>query len=199
MNHFRPIVFAAALMALCGVATAKPVTYTIGTKISRVTFTVEHQGFIQLFGTLKFAPGSFTFDEQDWPKSSIAVTMPTKMLDMGDVTWNQQIRGDDNWANLFKYPSITFRSTGLKKEDDAHGTLYGDLTLAGVTRRVEFPLRLNKLGVNAVNSKPSVGFSATTTIKRSAFGLNAYEDLVGDDIHVQIQVEAFVGADDDAH
>ena len=174
MNRLRPIVLAATLMFLCGIAFAKPVTYTVGTKISRVTFTIEHQGFILLFGTLKMAPGSFTFDEQDWSKSYVAVTMPTKALDMGDVTWNQQIRGDDSWANLFKYPSIIFRSTGLKKIDDAHGILYGNLTLAGVTRRVEFPLRLNKLGVNAVNSKPSAGFSATTTIKRSDIGLNAY-------------------------
>ena len=199
MNRLRSITLAITLMFLSGAVLATPVTYTVGTKISRVTFTIEHQGFIQLFGTLKLAPGSFTFDEQDWSKSSIAVAMPVTSLDMGDPTWNQQIRGDDNWAKLFKYPSITFRSTGLKKIDDAHGALYGDLTLAGVTKRVEFPLQLNKLGVNAVNNKPSVGFSATTTIKRSEFGLNAYSDLVGDDIHVQIQVEAFIGADDDAH
>ena len=199
MNRFRPIVLAAVLMFLTGAAYGNPVTYTVGTKLSRISFTMEHQGFIQVLGTLKLAPGSFTFDQQDWSKSAVVLSMPTKTLDMGDATWNQQIRGDDNWTNLFKYPSITFRSTRLEKTDDAHGTLYGDLTLAGVTRQVEFPLQLNKFGVNAVNSKPSVGFSATTTIKRSEFGLNAYEDLVGDDIHVQIQVEAFVGADDDAH
>ena len=101
MNRLRSITLAITLMFLSGAVLATPVTYTVGTKISRVTFTIEHQGFIQLFGTLKLAPGSFTFDEQDWSKSSIAMAMPVKSLDMGDSTWNQQIRGDDNWAKLF--------------------------------------------------------------------------------------------------
>jgi len=189
---------AATLLFMAGVASANPVTYTVVSKISRVSFTIEHQGFIQLFGTLKIAPGTFTFDEMDWSKSQVAVSMPTTTLDMGDAHWNEQIRGDKEWAGLFKSPTITFRSTRLAKMDNAHGTLYGDLTLGGVTRTVELSLQLNKIGVNAVSERPSVGFSATTTIKRSAFGINAYDDLVGDDIKVQIQLEACEGPDPEA-
>ena len=74
----------------------------------------------------------------------------------------------------------------------------GDLTLGGVTRPVTLELRVNKIGKNDVSDAPSVGFSATTTIKRSAFGIDAYEDLVGDEIAVQIQVEAMQGPDPEA-
>ena len=124
--------------------------------------------------------------------------MPTKTLDMGDALWNGEIRGDDSWKNLFKAPNISFRSTKLAQSDDTHGILYGDLTLAGVTKPVELQLRINKIGRNDVSENQSIGVTATTTVKRSQFGLDAYEDLVGDDLAVQIQLEAAIGPDTDA-
>lgn len=193
MQRFLRAALAAALLLSTAAAYSAPVTYTIVTKISRVTFSFDHQGFVQSVGTLQLEPGSFTFDEQDWSKSMVSVSMATKAIDVGDTLWNQQIRGDDAWAKLFKQPRISFRSTRIEKTDDTHGTLYGDLTLAGVTKPVALKLRINRIGVNAVSEKPSVGFTATTTLKRSQFGLDAYSDLVNDDIAIQAQVEAAAG------
>jgi polyisoprenoid-binding protein YceI len=175
-----------------------PVTYTIGSKLSRVSFNIDHQGFIQNPGTLKILPGSLIFDSDDWSKSSVAVTMPVKSLDMGDALWNEEIRGDDAWDKLFKSRTISFHSKQIQRIDATHGTLMGDLTLAGVTKPVTLQLKLNKLGANAVSKLPAVGFTATGTIQRSQFGLDAYADLIGDDMSVQIQLEAFVGDDPDA-
>ena len=198
MSLARQAFIAAGLVAACGLAQAKPVDYTILTKISRVAFNLEHQGFIQLFGTLRVTQGTLTFDSDDWSKSHVDVSMPVSSLDMGDGPWNGQIRGDDEWAPLFKTTTITFHSTRIKRIDATHGTLTGDLTLAGVTKPVTLKLRVNKIGKNDVLDTPSVGFTATTTIKRSAFGVKAYEDLVGDAISVQIQIEALEGPDPEA-
>ena len=198
MRFARPAFLAASLLAACGLAQAKPIEYTIMTKVSRVAFNLEHQGFIQLFGTLRITQGTLSFDNQDWSKSHVDVSMPVSSLDMGDGPWNGQIRGDDEWAPLFKTSTISFHSTRLKRLDATHGLLTGDLTLAGVTKPVTLKLRVNKIGKNDVSEAPSVGFSATTTIKRSAFGVSAYEDLVGDAISIQIQVEAREGADPEA-
>ena len=194
----RQTFIAAGLVAACSLAQAKPVDYTILTKISRVAFNLEHQGFIQLFGTLRVTQGTLTFDSEDWSKSHVDVSMPVSSLDMGDGPWNAQIRGDDEWAPLFRTTAITFHSTRIRRIDATHGTLTGDLTLAGVTKPVTLKLRVNKIGKNDVLDTPSVGFTATTTIKRSAFGIKAYEDLVGDAISVQIQIEALEGPDPEA-
>ena len=194
----RQMFIAAGLVAACGLAQARPVDYTILTKISRVAFNLEHQGFIQLFGTLRVTQGTLTFDSEDWSKSHVDVSMPVSSLDMGDGPWNGQIRGDDEWAPLFRTTAITFHSTRIRRIDATHGTLTGDLTLAGVTKPVTLKLRVNKIGKNDVLDTPSVGFTATTTIKRSAFGIKAYEDLVGDAISVQIQIEALEGPDPEA-
>jgi polyisoprenoid-binding protein YceI len=186
--------FAGAALLCAAAAHAAPVTYTIIGKLSKVNFSMEHQGFIPVSGMLKIAPGSFVFDHEDWSKSMVAVSLPTGMLDMGDALWNGQIRGDQAWNALFRQPQITFRSTRVERRDAQHGLLHGELTLAGVTRPVTLQMKVNKIGVNMVDRKPSVGITATSMLKRSDFGLDAYLDLVGDEIAVQIQLEAAVEA-----
>ncbi len=198
MHRLNRAVLAAIFTLLAGAASAAPVTYTITSKLSRVNFSFEHQGFIPVSGSLKIAPGSFVFDNQDWSKSQVAVTLPVKMLDMGDGLWNRQIRGDEEWSKLFSTAAISFRSTKLVRKDATHGTLYGDLTLAGVTKPVMLDMRVNKIGRNQVSEMQAIGISAMTKIKRSQFGLDAYMDLVGDEMAVQIQLEAAVGPDKDA-
>lgn len=171
----------------------KPTTYTVLTKLSRVTFSFEHQECIPISGSLHMAPDIFVFDEANWANSSIDVTLSTLSLDMGNALWNRQIRGDEAWAALFNRPGIKFRSTQLRRLDRHHAMLSGELTLAGVIKPMVLRLTVNKIGKNSVSDRPSVGFSATTTIKLSDFGMNAYSDLVGDDVTVQVELEGFTG------
>lgn len=192
------LIHRAAICAALFIATAAqaaPVTYTIVSKLSKVSFSLEHQGFIPVSGTLKIAPGSFVFDHEDWSKSSVMVSMPTRLLDMGDGLWNGQIREDESWMALFKQPEIRFRSIRIERKDGMSGLLHGELTVAGVTRPVVLQMKVNKVGMNRVSEKPSVGITASSMIKRSEFGLDAYRDLVGDEIAVQIQLEAAVEPD----
>lgn len=197
--HLLPRFALATALLLCGgVASSTPATYTIYSKISRVNLSLEHQGFIQVSGTLKITPGSFVFDSQDWSQSSVDVTMPTRTIDMGDAFWNSQIQGDPSWKKLFDTPHIRFRSTRLEQSGAAQGVLQGELTLAGITRPVALQMRINKMGRNAVTQKQAIGITASGTIKRSQFGLDAYADLVGDELAVHIQLEAAIGPDPDA-
>lgn len=192
---FRHAAVCAALYAAAAAAHAAPLTYSIVSKLSKVSFSLEHQGFIPVSGTLKIAPGSLVFDHEDWSKSSVTASMPIDRLDMGDGLWNSQIRGDDAWTALFRQPEIRFRSTRIERRDAMHGVLHGELTLAGVTRPVALQMKVNKIGKNRISDKETVGITASSAFKRSAFGLDAYLDLVGDEIAVQIQLEAVIGPD----
>jgi len=193
MSRLREIVLAMTLLLSTGIVRSEPVTYTFVTKLSRVMFTVDHSGFSNPFGIMKLAPGTFVFDEKDWSKSSVTVTLHTSTLDMGDELWNKQIRGDESWETLFKAKDIVFRSTRLERKDESHGTLHGDLTLAGITRPVALELHVNKIAVNHFSSLPWIGFSATATVKRSQFGLGAYGPYIGEDIPLHIEIEGAVG------
>jgi polyisoprenoid-binding protein YceI len=198
MYRIYRYLFAAAIALAAAAAGAAPLTYTITSKLSRVNLSLVHQGFIELSGTLKITPGNFVFDNEDWSKSSVSVTMPTASIDMGDAHWNEQIRGDASWKNLFDTRLVRFRSTRVERLDATHGVLHGELTLAGVTRPVSLQMTVNKIGRNEVTEYKAIGITASTTIERSRFGLDAYLDLVSDAMPIKIQMEGAIGPDVDA-
>ena len=75
MSRLQTALLAAALACSFTGANAAPTTYNIVSKISRVNFSLRHQGFIDLFGTVRLTPGRFVFDSDDWSRSSIQVSM----------------------------------------------------------------------------------------------------------------------------
>ena len=68
------------------------------------------------------------------------------------------------------------------------GTVTGDLTFRGVTKPVTLQVTFNGTGPGLLGGH-RMGFSATTDIKRSDFGSHQYEGMVGDDVHLDIEVE----------
>jgi len=68
----------------------------------------------------------------------------------------------------------------------------GNLTVHGVTRPVVLDATLNRVGPHPMGKAPSIGFDATTTLKRSDFGVSAYVPNVSDEVHVRITTEGSV-------
>jgi polyisoprenoid-binding protein YceI len=66
----------------------------------------------------------------------------------------------------------------------------GTLNLHGVTKPVTLDVTVVKVGTNPRSNVPTVGFDATTTLKRSDFGLGAYVPQVSDEIRMHIISQA---------
>ena len=81
-------------------------------------------------------------------------------------------------------PPPAWKSTG---DDTANIT--GDLTIAGTTKQVVLDAKLNKVGEHPIAKKPWAGFNATTTLKRSDFGVDKFTPFVGDEVAITISVE----------
>jgi polyisoprenoid-binding protein YceI len=62
----------------------------------------------------------------------------------------------------------------------------GELSLHGVTKLVTLDVTVLKVGPNPRTQLPTVGFEATTMLKRSDFGLGAFVPQVSDEIRMQI-------------
>jgi polyisoprenoid-binding protein YceI len=174
-------------------ASAAPVTYTFDTVHSRVGFYVNHLGFSNSLGQFKVGDGAFQFDADDWSKSAVGVAIPVSSLELGDATWNTHISSPD-FLDAAQYPQITFRSSRLEKTDATHGKLYGELTIHGVTRPAVLDLRVNQIGEHPKRKTQAAGFTATTTVRRSEFGVAAYVPAVADEVEVRIEIEAFVAS-----
>lgn len=191
MNRFQKFVAATALGFAAAAASAAPVTYTFDTTHSRVTFYVNHFGFSNSVGEFKLGDGTFVFDGDDWSKSKVEVRIPVQSLELGDAKWNAHILSAE-FLESAKYPDISFVSKKVEKVDATHGKLHGDLTIKGVTKPVVLELTVNKVGEHPIRKTPAAGFTATTTVKRTDFGVSLYAPAVADDVVIRIEVEAFV-------
>ena len=72
---------------------------------------------------------------------------------------------------------------------DTEGTISGDLTIAGVSKPVTLNVTFNGQGNNPFDGSLAVGFSATTTIKRSDFGMTANLPMIGDEVDLRFEIE----------
>ena len=114
--------------------------------------------------------------------SKVEVTLPLSGLDAHVPDFNEHLRSAD-FFDAEKYPTITFKSTKVEAAGDKKLRVFGDLTLHGVTKPVVLDITINKIGEHPMAKRAAAGFDATTTIKRSDFGVDKYVPNVSDDGH----------------
>lgn len=78
---------------------------------------------------------------------------------------------------------LTFNKDQLAAAD-------GIMTLHGISKPVHLTIDHFYCGMNLIAMKNTCGANATTTIKRSDFGVDKYVPKVGDEVKIAIQVEA---------
>lgn len=167
-----------------------PTAYRIDPTHAQARITWNHMGLSRPGATFETIEGVIRIDTADPTKSSVAVTIPVSGADTGVPALDAMFQNAD-FFDAARHPNITFQSrevrfTGLGNRFQ----VLGDLTVRGVTRPVVLDAVLNGAGPHPMTGAPSVGFSASATLKRSDFGLGVALPVVGDEIDVQITVEA---------
>ncbi len=180
-----------ALLALASPALARgPVAYALDPVHTRVMFAVEHAGFSQALGTLSGSTGTLVFDPDDWTTARLDVTVPLARTDLGDAKWNQAVLAG-NLLDAERFPEARFVSTRIEPIAPDHASVCGTLTLHGVSRDLCLDVRLNALKRHPLPPfRRTAGFSATTSLQRSAFGITAWKSVIGDTVALRIEAEA---------
>lgn len=188
----RTAAFALALAASFGVA-AKPANYQIDPSHTVVLASWSHFGYSHPSANFGEASGTLVYDAENVAKSSVEVTLPLSGLDTFVPKLDEHLKSAD-FLDAAKYPTITFKSNMVHDMGGGKLMIMGDLTVHGVTKPVTLDATLNSASVNPMTKAQTIGFDATTTIKRSEFGVGAYVPMVGDEISIRITTEASVKA-----
>lgn len=193
-NTFRPRTVAALLagwILLSALpASAAPEVYDIDSSHANIVFRISHFGFSKPDGKFPNATGILILDEQKPEDSKVNVSIPVKDLVTGIPKLDEHLQAAD-FFDTAKFPTATFSSTKVEKTGEKTAKVTGDLTLRGVTKPVVLDVTLNKIAPNMFKMK-TAGFSATTTLKRSDFGMVAYLPDLGDEVTLSIELEANV-------
>jgi len=169
---------------------AAPDSYRLDPVHTRVLFAVEHAGFSQALGTVSGSEGTLAFDPDDWGSATLVVSVPLQRLDLGDDKWNKAALAR-NLLDAERFPDARFVSTRIEPIDATHARVIGELTLHGVTREVALEVTLNAVKRHPLPPfRRTAGFSATATLSRSAFGVDAWPSMIGDQVQLRIEAEA---------
>jgi polyisoprenoid-binding protein YceI len=163
-------------------------SYTLDPNHSYVSWRVNHFGFSNPSGKW-MANGVLVFDQKQPTNSHVNVNIKVDSLITGLPELDKHLK-TPLFFDVEKFPTATFVSNKIAVTGKNKGTVAGVLTLHGVSKPITLKVVLNKVGVNPINNLNSVGFSATTSLKRSDFGINGYLPNISDDVNLQIEVEA---------
>ena len=181
-----------AALLLLGSTLALPVsaeTYDIDPTHTYASFEIDHLGFSTQRGQFNRSRGSLRYDPAQ-QQGEVDIHIDAASLDTGLAARDDILRGED-WFNVAANPDILFRSTAFVFEGNRLIAIDGRLTLLGQTRPLRLDISRVKCGLNFVSRKRGCGADATTTLRRSDFGLNNGLPFIGDEVRLRIQVEAY--------
>ncbi|MEM8576216.1 MAG: YceI family protein [Pseudomonadota bacterium] len=178
-----------ALLAGTSTAALAADRYTLDSSHSQVVFSYDHLGFSTTYGMFSGFEGEIMFDAEDPAASSVNVSMPVMSMFTG---WEQReahfMSGD--FFGATEEDMITFTSTAIEVTGENTAMITGDLTMNDMTKSVVLDATLNKSGQHPMANTAWLGFDATTTLKRSDFGVGAFAPAVSDEVEVTISIEA---------
>jgi polyisoprenoid-binding protein YceI len=185
----RSALLSAILALAAPLALAQTSTWVPDKAHSEVDFSVLHMSLSNVRGHFGNIGGKIVYDEADIAKSSVDVTIDVSTVDTG-VSMRDSDLKSANFFDVAQFPTATFVSTSVAKT--AGGlTVTGNLTLHGVTKPVVLHVDGPTGPVPGMDHKPHMGFSATTTINRTDFGIATKypSNIVGDDIKLTIDLD----------
>ena len=162
--------------------------YQVETHHTQIIFAIPHLGITDYYGRFEKMSGTLNFNPGAPEKSSVSVSVDTSSANVMSSEVVGQLVGPAVFDPA-KFPTATFKSTSVARTGPTTGKMTGDLTLHGVTKPVTFDVTFNG-GLQApVGNAYDLGFHATTTIKRSDFGLDKmiWNSFVGDEVKLTIE------------
>ena len=184
----RMTLVAAAFAIITGTAFAAPETYTIDSSHTFPRFSYSHFGYSKQLSRFDKTTGTIVIDREA-KTGSVDVTIDTKSVDTGYPLFNEHIQGED-FLDTAKYPTATFKSTKVHFKGSKPVSVDGELTLKGVTKPVTLKIDSFLQMPHPMVKKDGLGANATAKIKRSDFNMGKYAPHVGDDVTLDIAVEA---------
>src|ERR1700722_15799832 len=186
----KRLALATGLLAMAvPLAMAQTSTWTSDPMHSEVDFTILHLGLSNVHGRFGHVTATIMLNDADITKSSAQASIDVTGVSTGETPRDNHLKTPD-FFDATSFPSATFVSTGVARS----GTkllVTGNLTLHGVTKPVVLEVEGPTGPVPGMDKKQHAGFSATTIIKRSDFGIGGKfpSAMVGDEVKLSIELD----------
>ena len=171
-------------------AVAQASTWASDPAHSEIDFSIRHMSVSNVHGRIGNVAATIVLNDADITKSAVTATIDVNTIDTGVAQRDTHLKSEA-FFDVAKFPSASFASTSVVK-NGSKLTVTGNLTLHGVTKPVVLDVEGPGTPVpGMMDHKLHSGFTATTTISRTAFGIgpNFPAAMVGDDVKLTIELE----------
>jgi polyisoprenoid-binding protein YceI len=176
------------VLAAASQAYAAPDTYVVEGTHTFPRFSYSHFGYSTQMSRFNKTTGKIVYDPLA-RVGSVDIVIDAKSVDTGFATFNEHIQGED-FLDTAKYPTATFKSTKVSFDGEQPVSIEGNLTLKGVTKPVTLTVTSFKSMAHPILKKDAIGANAHVTVKRTDFNAGKYAPYVGDDVRIDIAIEA---------
>lgn len=157
---------------------------------TRVECLVKYMGIIDVRSEFRGIDARFNFEDDDPTRWSVEATIDAASFHSWEERRDNKIRGPEYFA-VERFPTLDFTSKRVERDGDRY-RLIGDLTIHGITREVVLDASYNGEATNA-RGNVTRGFTATTTIKRSDFGIHTSSSdgsdrLEADEVRIHLEI-----------
>lgn len=167
---------AAAMSPIIPVATDAPAgTYILDKAHASLVFTVDHLGFSNYTGQFKSFDATLGFDPANPAAMRVRASVDPLSLDIPAPPGGflAELTGPQ-WLDAGQFATMVFTSTKVELTGPDTATVEGDLAFHGVTAPVALDAKFNggfkSLPPHQTNAR--IGFSASGSLSRSAFGVS---------------------------
>jgi polyisoprenoid-binding protein YceI len=162
--------------------------YTLDRQHAFVNFKINHLGLSTMVGRFNRVDASLQFDPANIAAMQINGIIEAASVDINNQDLEDTLRGI-YWFDTDRYPQITFESSSVSPLPTDELELTGSLTIKGVSQQVTLLGRFNGGADNLITGKYTLGFSATASISRAAFGIDAFDSVIADNVDIEIHAE----------
>lgn len=158
-----------------------------------IEFAIDHMVISEVTGKFSDFSGTVMSNGDAFEKARIDFNIDVASINTENTDRDDHLRGPD-FFDAGKYPEITFKSTDFKKLSDKKYLLSGDLSMHGVTKKVDLEVSFGGIMTDPWGNTKA-GFKLTGKINRKDFGLTWNKTLeaggllVGEEVSITARVQ----------
>jgi polyisoprenoid-binding protein YceI len=162
--------------------------YALDPAHAALMFRINHLGFSTYVGRFERFDASLTGDAAKPTEAAVQAVIDMTSLDIANDPFATELMGP-GWFDAEAFPQAVFKSASVVMTGDTTAKVEGQLTLHGVTAPVVLDATFNGAAFDRLRGADVAGFSATTKIDRTAFGVSKFSGLIADEVTIEIQAE----------
>ena len=187
MKRQSRIVATLALLLVAALpALAEVETFTFDKAHTLIGFRIRHI-LTKVEGRFKGFEGKIWLDRANPSASRVDLTIQTASIDTGVEARDNDLRSP-NYFDVAKYPTLSFKSSRIEPKGNDQYDVTGDFSMHGVTKTIRVPVKA--LGFGKMGKTEKAGFEIALPINRKEYGIVSGSPVVGDEVEINIQVEA---------